>query len=209
MNYYRLLFVCAFALAANLLKAQDVITLSDDREIQAKVLEVTDQAVKYKKFDNQDGPTYSATLKEVKKIKYKNGSEDVFNQSTGDKPKSEGTSDANKTSLSNGKKFDINDTETAEMVEAIAKNAGDKLLSRCSGHVDNSTTEVFYDQVYKDEFSGEVNIPIIVKWDKGLTNKQRWIKGIIKIDKEGNKKWFYQNDSGILFSGCAKTMMEF
>ena len=204
-NYYLVMICGAFALATPQLKAQDVLYFNDDRELQVKVIEITDAAVKYKKFDNQDGPSYSANIKDVKKVKYKNGSEDVFEHKA--KPASEEPAEIKP--ASDGKKFDPNDPDTNDMLQAIAKNAGDKLLNRCTGKVDNSTTEIFFDQIYKDEFSGEINLPIIIKWDKGLANKQRWIKGIVKIDKQGKKTWMYQNDSGILFSGCAKTMLEF
>lgn len=204
-NYYRVLICGAFALATPQLKAQDVLYFNDDRDLKVKVIEITDAAVKYKKFDNQDGPSYSANINDVKKVKYKNGSEDVFEHKA--KPAAEEPAEIKP--ASDGKKFDPNDPDTNDMLQAIAKNAGDKLLSRCTGKVDNSTTEIFFDQIYKDEFSGEINLPIIIKWDKGLANKQRWIKGIVKIDKQGKKTWMYQNDSGILFSGCAKTMLEF
>ena len=62
--------------------SQDMITTSSDKVIKAKVVEVTSESVKYKKFDNPDGPTYTVSLSEIKKIKYTNGDEDVFEPKT-------------------------------------------------------------------------------------------------------------------------------
>jgi hypothetical protein len=47
-------------------------------EIQVKVLEVSTDVVKYKKWDNLEGPTYSINKTEIFMIKYKNGTKDVF-----------------------------------------------------------------------------------------------------------------------------------
>ncbi len=58
--------------------AQDLITKKDGEKINAKVLEVGTSEVKYKKTSNPTGPTYTLKVSELSKIKYKNGSEDVF-----------------------------------------------------------------------------------------------------------------------------------
>ena len=62
--------------------SQDVITKTDGEEVKAKVLEVTQSEIKYKKFDNPNGPTFTIFKKEVFMIKYGNGSKDVFNSET-------------------------------------------------------------------------------------------------------------------------------
>lgn len=58
---------------------QDIIVRANGDEIKAKVLEVTPEIVKYSKFDYLDGPIYSVYIKDITKIIYANGSEDVFN----------------------------------------------------------------------------------------------------------------------------------
>ncbi len=60
------------------LQAQDVIVRKDGSQIQAVVIEIDSRQVKYKRFDNQDGPMYSESKNRVRKIKYANGSEDIF-----------------------------------------------------------------------------------------------------------------------------------
>jgi len=60
-------------------RSQDVITMKSGDEIKAKVMEVNTDNVTYKKFDNINGPTYTAAKGDIFMIKYENGSKDVFN----------------------------------------------------------------------------------------------------------------------------------
>lgn len=59
--------------------AQDFIIKTNGNEIKAKVLEITIDVIKYKKFDNLEGPTISILKSEVFMIKYANGTSDVIN----------------------------------------------------------------------------------------------------------------------------------
>ncbi|GHV35311.1 hypothetical protein FACS1894180_7240 [Bacteroidia bacterium] len=56
----------------------DVITKKNGDQINAKVLEIGNDEVKYKKFGNENGPTYTISKSEIFTIKYANGSKDVF-----------------------------------------------------------------------------------------------------------------------------------
>lgn len=58
--------------------AQDVIVKRDGSTIISKVLEVNTGDIKYKKFSNQTGPTYTIDKVEVMTINYENGEKDVF-----------------------------------------------------------------------------------------------------------------------------------
>lgn len=53
--------------------AQDVIVMKDQSTVMTKVLEITSTEIKYKKWNNQDGPTYSILRSEVASINYENG----------------------------------------------------------------------------------------------------------------------------------------
>ena len=61
---YSLLFISTVGYS------QDVITLADGRTVNAKILELTSDQVKYKKTDNLEGPTYTVNLSDLTKIKY-------------------------------------------------------------------------------------------------------------------------------------------
>jgi hypothetical protein len=63
----------------------DIITLKNGDEITAKVLEVSQTSIKYKKCNNLDGPLMIESIDNVFMIKYVNGSKDVFNKTA--KPK--------------------------------------------------------------------------------------------------------------------------
>lgn len=60
------------------LRAQDVIIKLSGEEIRAKVEEVSDREVRYKKFSNREGPSYVIVSSEIFMIKYENGNRDLF-----------------------------------------------------------------------------------------------------------------------------------
>ena len=60
--------------------AQDVIVKKDGTTIMAKVLTVSTTTVEYKKWSNQDGPTYVIEKKELLSINYTNGEKEVFSE---------------------------------------------------------------------------------------------------------------------------------
>ena len=61
------------------MSAQDIITKNDGTDIQAKVLEVEQSQVKYKKFTNLEGPTYTISLSDILMITYENGEREMYN----------------------------------------------------------------------------------------------------------------------------------
>lgn len=65
--------------------AQDVIVLKDGSSVLSKVLEVNASEVKYKKWANQDGPTYTSNKAEILSINYQNGEKDNFSATAIDK----------------------------------------------------------------------------------------------------------------------------
>lgn len=58
---------CLMSIGAS---AQDVIIRKNGDEIQAKVLAVSDSEIDYKKWSNQNGPTYTMSKNDVFMIKY-------------------------------------------------------------------------------------------------------------------------------------------
>lgn len=70
-----LLLLCSMSVSA-----QDVIVMKDGSTILSKVLEVGQKEVKYKKFDNLEGPTYSISKSELQAINYQNGAKDTFSE---------------------------------------------------------------------------------------------------------------------------------
>ncbi len=74
------LTVIAFVATISFCFAQDVITLKTGEDVQAKILEVGHNDIRYKKYDFQEGPTYILLKSEIFMVKYENGDKDIFNQ---------------------------------------------------------------------------------------------------------------------------------
>src|SRR5687768_14031023 len=76
----RYLFILALLYIAQAVLGQDIIILQNGDEIQSKVLEINATEIKYRKYDNPDGPLYTLQKNEVFMIKYANGTRDVFSK---------------------------------------------------------------------------------------------------------------------------------
>ncbi|WP_400191457.1 PQQ-binding-like beta-propeller repeat protein [Hymenobacter sp. B81] len=65
--------------AAGQAQAQDIIIKNDKSELSTKVVEITDEHIKYRLFDFQDGPIYNVRKAEVWMIIYEKGRREKFN----------------------------------------------------------------------------------------------------------------------------------
>ncbi len=63
-----------------LAKKADIIFKSDGTEIKAIVIEITADKVKYKKYNQPDGPIRNISKSNLLLIKYKDGTKEVFNK---------------------------------------------------------------------------------------------------------------------------------
>lgn len=77
MKNYMLFFALLMFMVVNL-NAQDIITKQNGDDIKAKVLEISDTEILYKKYDLLDGPTYTEKKSEILIIRYENGMKDIF-----------------------------------------------------------------------------------------------------------------------------------
>ncbi len=71
-------FLFIFIFTAGFAYAQDLIILRNGDEIKAKVTEILSATVKYKRYSNQTGPTYSIDKSKIFMIRYESGDKDVF-----------------------------------------------------------------------------------------------------------------------------------
>lgn len=58
--------------------SQDILTYKNGSEVKVKVTEVTQLEVKFKRYDNVDGPLYTVLKSDVLMIQYENGTQDRF-----------------------------------------------------------------------------------------------------------------------------------
>lgn len=69
----RLVALTATLLFASFANAQDIIQLKSGKTEEVQILEINKEKVKFKKFNNKNGPTYSVKLEKVATIKYESG----------------------------------------------------------------------------------------------------------------------------------------
>src|SRR5690554_3677196 len=69
-------------LLSTLCYSQDIIELNNGEEIESKVTEVLSKEIKYKKFNNLDGPTYTINIGKVIMIRYENGEKELFSKTS-------------------------------------------------------------------------------------------------------------------------------
>jgi hypothetical protein len=178
-----------------------MIVKPDGTIIKAKILEVSDESIKYKKADNPDGPTYTASKSSITSINYANGDVEKFSTET--------AAEKNHESHSEEKSENeiLSNPNLKNAIESIAKDVGEQLMRCCAnGKVDNSTTEVYWDQTFKDPITKDINVSIRTSWKPKWTDGGgKWVKGKIIVASDGSKKWVYQNDNGLIFSSCAKS----
>lgn len=62
--------------------AQDVIVKKDGTSILSKIIEITSNEVKYKKYSNLEGPTFITLISEIQVINYENGEKEIFGENT-------------------------------------------------------------------------------------------------------------------------------
>jgi len=69
-------FACSFTRSM----AQDTLIMTNGNIIPAKILEVSTEEVRYKRFDNLEGPVFITKTGEINKIKYQGGNTDILNK---------------------------------------------------------------------------------------------------------------------------------
>lgn len=73
--------VCLMALAITC-SSQDLITKKDGTDIKAKIVEIGFTDIKYKNWDNQNGPSILMLKSDILIVRYQNGQKEIFNAAT-------------------------------------------------------------------------------------------------------------------------------
>lgn len=89
MDMRNIILFTILLLSPSLSFCQDVIYKNDKSEIKAKVVEITDEVIKYKKYDQADGPLRNINKSDVFIIIYEDGTRELFNQNNADPNKAE------------------------------------------------------------------------------------------------------------------------
>ena len=83
-----IIIIVAVVMAGGSMQAQDTISMRNGEKINAKVMEIGLEQIRYKKFNDLSGPVYVVDKNQVFTINYENGSQDVFEQSAAKLPSS-------------------------------------------------------------------------------------------------------------------------
>lgn len=74
----KIILLAVAAIASLTVNAQDIIVTRDGQRIDAKITEVSSSEVRYKEWNNQDGPTFVLRADEMNTIIYQNGTVKTF-----------------------------------------------------------------------------------------------------------------------------------
>ena len=102
-----------FLLFAGAVFSQDYIYKKDGSDIAAKVIEITPDLIKYKRFNFQDGPVYSVKISEVNMIAYEGGQRERFNETVEPSPAAEVLSQAPEAAETPAAEIPVNADTTA------------------------------------------------------------------------------------------------
>lgn len=143
-NLLTLLFVCVFLNVS----AQDLITLKNGSDIKSKVTEINLTEIKYKKFDNLNGPIFTISKEDVLIIRYENGTKDIFSNDTKQAKVNQDTLTTN-TSISNStkpssksKKTEIIEDDDFVPFDTKKKNNSEETKINENYNYDNSSTDL-------------------------------------------------------------------
>ncbi len=135
--------ICALIISIGYARAQDIIICRNGDEIESKILKISKTEIEYKKWSNQDGPTYTLEKSEVFMIKYPNGDKDLFKETPAKQD------DANKETTAEGNKEETEEYSQPIMATAAADNAG--LIAQY-----NTDISEYLDNYYKEKKPGEL-----------------------------------------------------
>ena len=78
-------YLLAFSLGLLLVSSsysQDVIIFHNGDMIESKIIEISNSEIKYKNYDNLDGPLYAVFKKDIFMINYSTGEKDIFERNS-------------------------------------------------------------------------------------------------------------------------------
>ena len=130
-----IIVLCISIIAVN---AQDVIVKKDGSTILSKILEVNPNDVKYKKFSNPNGPTYTIIKSEIMSINYENGDKDVFNTA---QPSEAGKSFGVNPKLQEDNLQLVREYNSIQLTPKTGKKSNDDMLTFLMGLKEGSVIE--------------------------------------------------------------------
>ena len=123
MKTLRLFLLTAAVMCSLVANAQDVIVKNDGSTITSKVMEITGTEIKYKKYSNLKGPTYSINKTDVNYINYENGERENFGKTSNVTPNREETYNTqNNFALQQTNNGQMSDAELLKSIDKVSLN---------------------------------------------------------------------------------------
>ena len=210
------LFFLIFFFVINIISAQDYIILKNGDEIKSKVLEISTSEIKYKKFENIDGPTIVILKSTVFMIKYKNGTKDIINtmsenqQEVSNSPSKETNKENSNVSQVNETFKDVRDGKVYKTVKIgtqtwMAENLAYKANSGCWAYGNDQSNVPKYGYLYDWETAKNVcpsgwHLPT-VEWETLTSFLGGKINTGAKIKEVGALHWDCNNKRATNESG--------
>jgi hypothetical protein len=172
-------------LNVNILKAQDIIILTNGDEFKSKVDEIDNEVIKFYKWENLTGAKYSISKSEVFMIRYQSGYIEKYQT----------------------KILEIQGSErTKTDKENLATENNQENLLNLTLFYNSGSTSVFNSQIFKSHFYlSETNhnyLDLGIGINKSISNTRSWgIQGILGIQLYNvDKAKYYSDVSSILSS---------
>ena len=142
-KYKRIIMIFVITIVtANFGIAQDVITLKNGTDINALVQEIGDVEVKYKKYDNPNGPNYTLKKTEILIIRYANGSKDMFSDDGKQPVETKEVSILESTSVKN------NESKEIVYLPENMQSRKDVIVQLGRGGFQTTITAINFDRIY-------------------------------------------------------------
>ena len=151
--------------------AKDVITKTDGSTIDAKVEEITESVIKYRKASNTTGPIYTIPIASVATILYENGSIDTFN------------SPVATTSTSTNQSTSLSDEELLQLDKSHNLYSGKGYVS------DTQLVRMSYGKTAAEKLYSKAKICRIIGWVGGTVICAAGIVGVCAINPDS---WAYE-----------------
>lgn len=85
-HLFKLIILATLLCVSYLAKAQDIITKTDNTTLRVKIVEVGPNFISYRSWSNQTGTLYRIRKADVKRIRYQDGKEQVFDNAPAPAP---------------------------------------------------------------------------------------------------------------------------
>lgn len=159
--------------------AQDIITFTDGKSVKAKVLEITQTEIKYKKYSNLDGPLYTINKNTVMQIKYKGGDVEEFsNEPT--------------TSSSTNSNNEATNTNEPQLIE-LGPDENNAEIIRCSKYGKNGRGDMFPKRNIRFKAADYVTAKLVFTASSVVSN------GEVTIRHMGNNIAIINNTDDVIY----------